>query len=112
MPAYPMVRGFMRFYLRVPGMERTVSIRKFSPKPKWILPTHVKKGALSVQGWSSVFRYLHVPRQKYDRQWREPVQEKLTLLGILSGRIPTGHRIIVIEDASETYFRLRTRGSF
>ena len=76
----------------------TVSIRKFS-KTKMEFADYVKRGALSVSG--AQFLDICMFLGKNIVVSGGTGSGKTTLLGILSGRIPPGHRVIVIEDASE-----------
>lgn len=76
----------------------TVSIRKFS-KTKMDFSDYVKHGALSVQGAQFLDVCMFLGKNIIVSGGTG--SGKTTLLGILSGRIPPGHRVIVIEDASE-----------
>ena len=76
----------------------TVSIRKFS-KTKMEFGDYVKRGALSVEGAQFLDICMFLGKNVIVSGGTG--SGKTTLLGILSGRIPPGHRVIVIEDASE-----------
>jgi len=76
----------------------TVSIRKFS-KTKMDFAEYVKRGALSVEGAQFLDVCMFLGKNIIVSGGTG--SGKTTLLGILSGRTPPGHRVIVIEDASE-----------